>query len=267
MGTVIEPEVKSEMLPYIESNFGKISEREMSRRLHIGKTTVNRWRKDIGLEIKKNTVNENFFNQWNPEMSYILGYLFADGNINWNPKKSYRALTITASKKDRDHLERIRQMIESTKELLYSKNTESFRLIVNNTNICKTLMKIGLTPRKSLVVEFPKLPKQLLRHFIRGVIDGDGNVRFVDRERSPYFEITISSGSKKFLDEMAEKISESIRINGKVRKCGKNVFVLQYSCQRGLKLANWIYRNENLHMNRKFQQYKIAVENKEVSRR
>ena len=65
---------------------------------------------------------------------------------------------------------------------------------------------------------------------------------------------------------MAQKISESIGVIGKTRKCGKNVFVLQYSCRRGLNLANWIYRDEDLRMDRKFQQYKIAIENKEVSR-
>lgn len=258
MGAVIEPEIKSEILPYIESNFGKISEREMSRRLHIGKTTVNRWRKDIGLKIKKNTVNDIFFKTWNPEMAYILGYIFADGNINWNLKKSYRALTITASKKDVNHLEKIRQKIQSTKQLLYSTNTESFRLIVNNVNICKDLMRKGVIPNKSLTVEFPKVPGKFLRHFIRGVVDGDGNVRFVNRKKSPYFEITISSGSKKFLEKIAEEI-KIIGINARVRKVGENVFVLQYSCKKGLKLAKWIYDNENMHLERKFEQYKLAL--------
>ena len=90
------------------------------------------------------------------------------------------------------------------------------------------------------------------------MIDGDGNVRYVKRKRSPYFEITISSGSKAFLEKMAKKIS-LIGINGKVRKTKNNVFILQYSCRRGLELAKWIYTNKNLCLDRKFKQYKTAL--------
>lgn len=259
MGAVICSDDKKRVLPFIESNFGKISEREMARKLNIGKTTVNRWRKELGFVIKKDTVNEDFFKTWTAEMAYIMGYIFTDGNINWKPEKSYRALTITASEKDKKHLEKIRLKLKSTKELLYSKSTKSYRLIVNNKTICTDLMKLGLTPRKSLTVRFPKVSEKCLRHFIRGVIDGDGNVRYVKRKRSPYFEITVSSGSKAFLEEMAEKISSSLGINGKVRKNKNDVFILQYSCRRGLDLAKWVYKNKNLCLNRKFQQYKTAL--------
>ncbi|MCX6818366.1 MAG: hypothetical protein NTU57_05935 [Candidatus Aenigmarchaeota archaeon] len=258
MGATIHPKNKKRMLPFIKSNFGKLSEREIARRLEIGKTTVNKWRIGLGLEIKKNTVNENFFKLWNPEMAYIIGYIFADGNINWKPEKSYRALTITAAAKDAEHLERIRLNLNSTRKLTYSADTNSYRLIVNSKEICTDLMKIGLCPKKSLTIKFPNVPEKFLSHFIRGVIDGDGNVRYVKRERSPYFEITISSGSKAFLIEMAKKIA-SKGIGGNVRKTGKNVYILQYACTRGLTLAKWVYDNDSLCLNRKYQQYKIAL--------
>jgi hypothetical protein len=258
MGVAIRPTIKKKMLPFIKSNFGKLSEREMARRLGIGKTTVNIWRSELGLAVKKDTVNDNFFKTWTPEMAYILGYIFADGNINWKPEKSYRSLTITAAKKDVEHLEKIRSKLRSTKKLLYSDDTESYRLIVNSKTMCMDLMKIGLIPKKSLSIKFPKISKKFLRHFIRGVIDGDGNIRYVQRKRSPYFEITVSSGSKAFLEAMTNRIA-TVGIVGKVRKAGKNVYVVQYSCKRGLNLAKWIYNNENLYLNRKFQQYQIAL--------
>lgn len=258
MGATINSDLKEKMLPFIKSNFGEISEREMARRLGIGKTSVNRWRTELGLSIKKNTVNDDFFKTWTPEMAYILGYIFADGNINWKPEKSYRTLTITASEKDKSHLEEVRELLESTKELLYSERTKSYRLIVNSKIICKDLMKLGMIPRKSLSIKFPEIPEKFLKHFIRGVIDGDGNVRYVNREKSPYFEITISSGSEDFLKVMSEKIS-SFDVEGRVRKVKGNVFILQYSCKRGLNLAKWIYDDGNLCLDRKFRQYKKAL--------
>lgn len=259
MGAIISPTEKERMLPFIRSHFGKMSEREMARKLGIGKTTANKWCRELGFVINKDTVDANYFKIWSSEMAYILGFIFADGNINWRPEKSYWALTITSAEKDKEHLEKIRLKMKSTKKLRYSKNTKSYRLIINNKTLCIDLMKLGVIPRKSLTVQFPsKVPKKFLSHFIRGIVDGDGNVRYVKRERSPYFEITIASGSKRFLTKLSREIFK-IGISRRVRKTNKNVFILQYSCKRGLNLAKWIYKDSNLFLDRKIMQYKLAL--------
>lgn len=250
-------------LKYIKENFGKISQREMARRLDIGKTTVNNLCKNrLGLKVEKPSVNENFFKRWTPEMSYILGYIAADGNICWNsnPKKSYRSLTITAAERDKDHLERIRTILNSSKELLYSPKTKSYRLIVTNRTVCLDLMKLGIKPRKSLTIKFPKVPRKYLSHFIRGVIDGDGAVRYFDREMSPYFEMAIYSGSRKFIHQLRKKINLAVKVDAKiVKRKEHHLFFLRYTCQRALKLANWTYQCKNLYLDRKFQEFNFAL--------
>jgi hypothetical protein len=258
MGAIILPETKEQYLELIEPRLGKISQRQIARELKIGKTTVNKWAKEeLNFIQKKHTVNENFFDILDEESSYLLGLIYADGNIAWNTKKGYYCLTITASAKDVQHLERLRKILSSTKPLLYSSKTNSYRLIVNNKKLCKKLMKLGVIPKKSLIVRFPKnIPKQQLKHFIRGVIDGDGNVRFVERKRSPYFEITISSGSKRFCDGLVRAIKTIAEVNTKIRKAGKNTYILQYSCSRGEKLAKCIYSNATIFLERKYLQYK-----------
>ncbi len=264
MGAVISLQKKKKLLTFIQSNFGKVSEREMARMTGIGKTTVNRWCRESGLNPIKHTVNDNFFNKWSNDMSYILGYVFADGNVNWNLEKSYWAFTITASEKDYAHIERIRKLLSSTKPLLYAEKTKSYRLIVNNKRLCQKLMKLGIVPQKSLIAKFPEIPEKYLRHFIRGIIDGDGTVRYVNRKRSSYFEIQISSGSLEFLKKMVETINKKIGIDAKIRKINKNTSLVQYSCSRGKKLADWIYADTKLFLDRKFQQYKLALRAKEV---
>ena len=258
MGAVLTVEQKQVAIQFIRPNLGKLSQRELARRLDIGKTTVNRWCTEIGFRPIKYLANEGFFDDWNENSAYILGLICADGNIAWNPKKSYRTLTITAAEKDVEQLERIRLLLGSTKPLLYSEKTKSYRLTVTNKKICQRLMKLGITPRKSLNIRFPKIPEEHLKHFIRGVIDGDGNVRYVNRKRSPYFEITVSSGSKKFLDALIEVIKNKCGIDAKTRKIGKNTYVVQYSCCRGEKLAKFVYANANIYLQRKFLQYKIS---------
>ncbi len=255
MGAIIDPEKKNDILPFLKTNFGKISQRKMARKVGVGKTSVNRWCSELGLKHVKHTVNEDFFDRINKESAYVLGYLFADGNINWNPEKGYQSVTITASEKDHEHLEKIRNIISSTKPLLYSEKTRSYRLIANSKKLCKVLMKLGLVPSKSLIVEFPEIPKKYLRHFIRGVIDGDGTVRYVKRKRSPYFEISISSGSHSFLKSVSAILNEHVGIDAGIRKVGKNTYLLQYSCSRGKKLAEWIYHDSGMFLVRKFKHY------------
>jgi len=259
MGKIISPEKKKEILPFIKSNFDKISQREIARRLGIGKTTVNKWSKELGLYFKKHTIDKTFFDKWCEQSSYILGFILADGCISWNPEKGYYSLTITASEKDKEHLEKIRNILSSTKPLSYSSKTNSYRLIANSKVLCQKLMQIGILPRKSLNVRLPTIPEDQLRHFIRGVIDGDGNVRYLKREKSPYFEITIASGSKFFCEDLVECIRENFGIGANIRKIGKNTHVIQYSCSRGKKLANFIYLDASLFLGRKYTPYKNNV--------
>jgi len=256
MGNKISLGNKERYLSFIKGNLSKLSQREIARRSGIGKTTVNRWAKEIGFKFQKHTVNENFFDNFNENSSYILGLICSDGNISWNPKRSYRALTITASEKDKNHLENIRKILSSTRPLLYSRKTKSYRLIVNNKKICQRLIDLGIKPKKSLSIRFPHIPKDQLKHFIRGVIDGDGNIRYVKRKRSPYFEITLASGSKLFCEDLIKSIRENCEIDANTRKIGKNTYMVQYSCSRGEKLANFIYSNANLFLERKYLPYK-----------
>jgi hypothetical protein len=261
MGKIISNNQKRISLPFIKNSLGKISQREIARRLNIGKTTVNRWANELGFKHKKHTVNDQFFDKFNEYSTYTLGLIYADGNIAWNPSKGYQALTITAAAKDKNHLENIRKLLSSTKPLLFSEKTNSYRLIANSKKLCLKLMKLGVTPKKTLTLKFPQfIPQEQMPHFIRGVIDGDGTVRFVERDRSSYFEITISSGSKQFCQSFVKTINDYVGVNSNIRKIGENTYILQYSCARGMKLADFIYSQSNIFLKRKYLAYKNFLE-------
>lgn len=261
MGIGISSERKHEHLTFIKSNLGKTSMREIARQLNIGRTTVNNWAKELGFRHKKHTINEEFFNEFNEHSAYLLGLIYADGSVTWNSNKGYQSLTITASAKDKDHLEYLRNLLSSTKPLLYSEKTNSYRLIANSKRLCLKLMELGVIPRKSLTIEFPKfIPKEHLHHFIRGITDGDGNVRYVKRKRSSYFEITISSGSLNFCKGLIEAIKDTINVDANIRKIGTNTYIIQYSCSRGEQLAEFLYSNSNIYLKRKHKEYKKLLE-------
>lgn len=244
---------------FIADNFGRMSQRRIANILGVGKTTVNRWAEGLGFKFKKHTVNDNYFHKWSTEMAYILGYICADGNIAWNQAKGYYSLTVTASDKDKDHLEKIRRIFKSTKPLLYGESTNSYRLIVNSKTICRKLMSLGVLPKKSLILKFPKIPSQYVKDFIRGYVDGDGSLRYFARLRSPYFELSISSGSKEFLIILEKIIADRLSISSKISKNKNECYLLRYSCARGLKLAEWLYKDRSFYLERKFNKYLIAL--------
>jgi hypothetical protein len=261
MGKTISTNQKRTSLPFIKNSLGKISQREIARRLNIGKTTVNRWANELGFKHKKHTVNCRFFDQFNEYSTYILGLIYADGNIAWNPSKGYQALTITAAAKDKHHLENIRKLLSSTKPLLFSEKTNSYRLIANSKKLCLKLMGLGVTPKKTLTLKFPQfIPPEQMPHFIRGIIDGDGTVRFVERSKSSYFEITISSGSEQFCNDFVIAINNLIGVSCNIRKVADNTHIMQYSCARGEKLASFVYSQSNIFLKRKYLAYKNFLE-------
>ena len=79
----------------------------------------------------------------------------------------------------------------------------------------KDLSEKGITPRKSLTLsfDFNSIPREMIRHFIRGYWDGDGTLTWGNKEHT-YPEIGVIStedfllGILKFL-----KLEASIRIN------------------------------------------------------
>lgn len=260
MGKIISPEKKKEHLPFIRSHFGKISQREIARRLGIGWTTVRRWSSELGYKHIKHTVNDRFFDVLTENSAYLLGYIYADGNIAWNPQKGYYCLTITSAAKDKEHLERVRALLSSTKPLLFSSKTNFYRLIVNSRYVCERLMMLGVLPKKSLTVQSPHfLPPDYLRHFIRGVIDGDGTVFYLNRKRSPYFSIKLCSGSEEFLVDLAKAIKRHTYISGNVRKTKSSLFIVEYTCSRAKKLGEYIYADASTYLERKYLPYKKNV--------
>ena len=65
----------------------------------------------------------------------------------------------------------------------------------------KDLRKFGIKPKKSLSVEFPKIPNAFLRDFIRGVFDGDGSVFFDPRSKKFPIRSKFGGGSRSFIKE------------------------------------------------------------------
>lgn len=217
--------------------------------------------------------NTDFFKKWTPDMAYVLGFLYADGDIE-DVRKSSRTQYITFPSKDRDILESIKKVMEShhpiqyrpARKVLYRngkiyESAESYRIRIGSRKLFDDLVKLGLTPRKSLTIKFPTdIPDEYLNHFIRGYFDGDGCVSIKKgmgkRGRSILKGVNtvFTSGSRLFLEGLCEKVHKLAGFNKRNIYNGSGAYYLKYPTSESIEWFKFLYSNNlyGLFLKRKF---------------
>lgn len=143
--------------------------------------------------------NPAFFSVWSPEMAWALGLLFTDGNVHGNLIQ-LTSVDIELLEKYARHLQSLRPIEKRMQS--YDKSKHISAVALSHPEMRNDLAKLGLHERKSLTMDFPDVPEEYMRHFIRGCWDGDGSVfRTGDKIDANY-----TSGSYKFLRKLVEEL-------------------------------------------------------------
>ena len=108
-------------------------------------------------------------------MAYILGFLFADGNIV-ETKRGTHFIAIYTN--DRDLLEKICSYVGSNHKISATKSETGicYRLQIGSIVWFTDLHILGLIVNKTKRMKLPPLPQLYIGDFIRGYFDGDGSV-------------------------------------------------------------------------------------------
>jgi hypothetical protein len=209
-------------------------------------------------------VNEDYFKEWSSDMAYILGLIASDGTIT-KGKKNFGILKIGL--KDDEYnvelLEEIRRKLSYTGNLEYGKSGKfsNVNLIIRSVKFCQTLIDLGIENRKSLIIEFPNVPKEYEMDFVRGYFDGDGSIgityptnKFGVKTITPQLRLRIVSGSEKILKKIVEVIhcqsDKEIPIK-KVSKRKQNLYEIEYSTFHSIKIYEMMYKEDCLSLRRK----------------
>lgn len=141
--------------------------------------------------------NKDFFDNIDSEdKAYWLGYLAADGSLT--SQKNSKRINLSIKESDGDHLLKYKNSLnldwlpKKKKIFLHSTNKEYFayRYIITSTKMFNDLVDKGLTERKSLTLKPPKnVPKELIRHWVRGYFDGDGSIFLPERSQKYHISI------------------------------------------------------------------------------
>lgn len=237
--------------------------------IHLLLTRNKIQKRSQGDIIRKYKINESYFNEIdNEEKAYFLGFLFADGDNN--TKK--HVVRLRLQEKDLEILQKLNSLIENESPVKvipyeprhsYKNGQDVACLIINSKRISDRLNELGCIPKKSFTVKYPNVSKELNQHFIRGYFDGNGSFGITNSKSNGctqtrfYFDI---DGSDNILSVMQEILVQELDLSVTKRsvraenKDGK-VVTLRYSGEQALKIINWIYKDANIKMNRKYQKY------------
>ena len=204
----------------------------------------------------KNVLN-NFEQIDTEEKAYWLGFLYADGSVSSKEDK----IELGLAEKDLRHIEKFRDFMGISNKISYRDKTRSYRMSFRSEKCKQDLINKGCTPKKSLILDFPtenQVPKELIRHFIRGYFDGDG--WFSNTECC--FQVGII-GTENFIKGFLKNI-EGINSKNAIfivhREGGAKKYVFG-AYKDVLNFLNLIYKDANIYLDRKYEHYLDFIKN------
>jgi hypothetical protein len=164
-------------------------------------------------------------------------------------KRNTGAHEIEIAGNDRDHLEQIARIIGGNFQLRnVASDSACYKIIFCSKEMYRDIETLGGTPRKSRSIGFPAVPAELLPHFVRGVVDGDGTLAW--NEDRPVLHIY--SASRQFLSDMAIAIAQATGIPAPTPRANRTSAYIKWSTIRAKCLAAWLYiDNQGLALSRK----------------
>jgi hypothetical protein len=204
------------------------------------------------LRHRKWITNSKYFDSLNKNSSYWLGFLMADG---YNSGDFIRIDIM-----DEGHLEKLRDDIFLKRDapIRIKKHSETdknvYYITIQDKLITNRLEQLGIVRKKSHIATYPDDPNLIDNHFIRGLFDGDGSLSFTLKGNYRKYMFSIV-GSENLLKCIKDKITK-LGINVGFSKC-KSIFRI-YVCgnQQILKLLDWIYKDSDVYLDRKYEKYK-----------
>lgn len=183
--------------------------------------------------------------------AYLLGFIFADGNVYKNQ------FSLEIGVKDKEILFLLKDELKINSKISYRKrsNTEVMTIKVTSEKICDSLAKYGIVPNKTLNTRHlpHNIPRDYLRHFLRGVFDGDGWISIkLDRYYCMGYVCAYASMAEDFR-ELANSLIENKNRVKITSKGGEHSYVIQFQNTTQVKqLATALYKDSNYYLPRKY---------------
>jgi hypothetical protein len=240
------------------------SMKKIGEQFGVSKTVISRVLNENKVQIKNDNHKyyadyRKFENIDSNEKAYWLGFIAADGCIYQRQNSSSgNFIVINIHRKDKNHLEKFRKFMDSNVNIVdhiqtegFSNNTPMSKIIFNSNLMVQDFIDKGVVPKKSLILEPPKIEEEYFLPFILGYFDGDGSIF---QTSNGEFGIDIV-GTK----EILEWINSILNISNKLEKRNNdnknNYYIRCGGFEKPYNIMKKLYDNSIEHLDRKFDIY------------
>lgn len=232
----------------------------LSRRVVKRILTENSDKITLRERTSKYQANYNVFeNIDTPEKAYWLGFLAADG---CNYQREHNAsIIVNIHQQDISHLMKFKEFCQADAEIVtytatagFSNNTPMCKMTLNSKKMSEDLADKGVTPRKSLTLEPPKINKEFFLPFILGYFDGDGSIS----KTSQYNNFTFSiQGTKEMLEWMNQVLETELPLEKRNQDEQNSYYIRCGGTNKPYHILKKIYESCDVHLDRKYNLYKL----------
>lgn len=195
---------------------------------------------------------------------YFIGLLAADGYIS---DKS-NCIELCLKESDKDLLTILRDILVPGKNLVYKEKQKAYRLAIVNKVIADEVKRFINPSNKTFSLIFPYgIPDQYAKDFIRGYIDGDGNIsvkqgqrKFEQRTQYYYGTRLRVLGTRAFLlglvANLQRLVDRDLNVNVH-RKQQENIFYIELGFSRADRILNYLYKGATYFLKRKHEVFQF----------
>jgi hypothetical protein len=193
-------------------------------------------------------VRHDYFSQIDsPVKAYVLGLLASDGTI----ASAHNGVGIKAKLADADVVKFVRDELSPKSQIGeyvlpplpgYTTERPYVMFSVGSAQMKTDLARLGIVPRKSLIVTCPELPPHLENSFILGCYDGDGCLKAEGRPADWRWELY--SASEIFLVAVREAIRRHTGFELLKSVSGRRLHQLRLNGGRSVQILDaWVHAN------------------------
>lgn len=206
---------------------------------------------------KNRNAKEDFFNTIDTEeKAYFLGLLFADGNVSLDKTgKRNPQIRLQLKITDIKILQDFRDILNINSKLIYDKrkNKECISLSLRSKQMAEDLSKYGIVPNKTyLTKHLPEIPEEFLKHFLRGLLDGDGSI--YQETKSKKYRIDFCSYHQSICEDFRKACNKFLdKKNTNTIANYNTTYHIRFNDQKTVRqLATVLYKDSKVSLARKY---------------
>ncbi len=198
---------------------------------------------------------------WSPELAYAVGLIATDGCLSSN-RRHFAFVS-----KDMEQINNLKKCLGLKVKVGIHRSGRKgeartyHRIQWGDVILYDFLLKVGLTPHKSLTLGALSIPDEYFFDFLRGSFDGDGSFYsyYDPRWRSSFmYYLNFTSASPLHVDWLQKTLSRLLSVKGHISKTGgvgkKRNWIgnLRFAKKESLLVMSAMYSNpRQVHLSRK----------------